>query len=39
MNFIWRVGDDFHKKFQILEIFFVLILFYFSEFLNVITAP
>ena len=33
---VW--GDDFNKKFQIFEFFF-LILFYFIEFLNIITAP
>ena len=38
LYFIWRVGDDFQKKIQILEIFF-FILFYFIEFFNVITAP
>ena len=38
LYFVWRVGDDFHYIFQTLEIFF-LFLFYFIEFLNVITAP
>ena len=39
LYFVWRVGDDFHKNFKVLEKIYFLMLFYFFEFLNVITAP
>ena len=38
LYFIWRVGDDFHKKFKILgKNFFIMC--YFISFFHVITAP